>query len=113
MPSYIQGAELGPTRLWLRDRGQLVDLSAGFTVTVAVVSKTDGTLKAISDPAQLTVGAGAGVEPHGTPNLQVNWEPDDLEIRPGAYLLEIEARDAQQRSYFWQVPFFIRPRYGS
>lgn len=109
MLTYIQGAELGPTRLWLRDRGQLVNLAAGFDVVVQVVSKLSGPVVTASDVA---VAEGSGVEPHGVPNLQVNWQPDELEVAPGSYLVEIDAKDQHGRSYVWQVPLTIKPRYG-
>jgi hypothetical protein len=108
IPSYVAGGELAPTRLWLTANGTLVDLSVGYDLSL-IVGKNGASLFDKTDG--LTGAVGAMTPPFGTPNLTIAWDVDELDLPPGRYTIQVQARNGDSLDYRWTVPLSIERGY--
>jgi hypothetical protein len=108
IPSYVAGGELAPTRLWLTANGSLVGLSTGYDLSV-IVGKNGTSL--FEKTNGLTGAVGEGTAPFGTPNLTIAWDVDELDLPPGRYTIQVQARNGDDLDYRWTVPLDIERGY--
>lgn len=82
---YYKGAELPNVDItWLDSDGNVINFSSGYTFTVKV--GTSGQAAILTKTSGITGLAAA-------PNIVIAWTTDELNITPGAYDLDIIARE--------------------
>lgn len=95
---YATGSELGPAELTLTANKELVDLSAGYQFTVD-----------IADQSGVVFSKSTGITGAATaPNLTIDWSADDLDLEPGWYTLQVQARvPVGPLDWRWSLPLQI------
>lgn len=69
---YIVGADLENLDCWVTSNRVLIDLSSGYSFSLAVTS-TDGTVQ-FTKTSGITGDTGSGTEESGSPNLMFEWD---------------------------------------
>lgn len=69
---YVVGADAPSLGLFVRENGQLIDLSSGYTYSLKVVDQAGGTVQ-FTKTSGITGATGSGLPPGGTPNLVIQW----------------------------------------
>ena len=81
---YFKSAERPALKLWLLDDdGTLIDFSTGYTFVWKIGRL--GAAALLTKSSGITGAVGAGVEPTGTPNVQVTWTAGELNLTAGIY----------------------------
>ena len=81
---YHKSAERPALKLWLLDDdGTLIDFSSGWTFSFKIGRL--GAAALLTKTTNITGGAGAGVEPTGTPNVLITWTAGELNLTAGIY----------------------------
>ena len=93
--TWHRGAELEGVQFWWRDSDdELHDLSGStFEVRVGKI----GSPALLEKTAGITGAVGSGTPSDGTPNLQIDWAIDELDLPAGKYSMLVIATDFDGR----------------
>jgi hypothetical protein len=81
---YFKTADRPALKLWLLDDdGTIIDFSTGYTFSLKIGKL--GATALLTKTSGITGAVGAGVEPAGTPNVQIVWTAGELALTAGIY----------------------------